>query len=118
MVHGVSRVGHDLASKSSPELEALVLRFAMFSFCHKTCIKCLLYAQPFSDSIVAGILQNRHNHCLCELGECEKKTIFIKVIIKTRRKRQGVIRKYRRTYTELEGLVKVFLEDVTFKVCV
>lgn len=48
----------------------------------------------------------------------KKKTIFIKVIIKTRRKRKGVIRKYRRTYTELEGLVKVFLEDVTFKVCV
>ena len=117
MVHGVSRVGHDLAGKSLPELEALVLRFATFSFCHKTCIKCLLYAQPFSDSIVAGILQNRHNHCLCELGEHEK-NIFIKVIIKTRRKRKGVIRKCRRTYTELEGLGKVFLEDVTFKVCV
>ena len=66
-VRGVTRVGHNLASKPSPELKALVLGFAMFPFCHETCIKCQLYAKPFSDSTVAGILQNRHNHCLCEL---------------------------------------------------
>ena len=75
-VHGVTRVRHNLATKPPPELETLVLGFALFSFCHKTCIKCLLYAKPFSDSTVARILQNRHNHCLCEPGEHEQKYLL------------------------------------------